>query len=368
MDKIFDKHTPRHGLTVCLYDKHTNEFVVYYSNRRYPQWELNHAERYDKVFEVCSVVIEDVWAEFKSICTEHENEHEILLHSDGIDIHKSADSSFVVYQMKPVNCHLIMPVACAKRYTGFDGIDQIFLLRVLLDGILSAGLEVKGLIADSPVRSKLSGMLSCTAKYGCRYCLAVPEQVRQDTALSGDETPGTENSNQDDEMPPSQESRGQKRRRLHGSQKKTKGKIRTKSCWSTATMGQPLRTIRLWGDTLLEVAKMIDIPGYDNKGRAGIRMYSPLIELEKSGFSIIHSVPAEIMHSLDIGCTKLIASLSFRIKSNDTRKRNIGKRRDPAKLNQYLNSIQVPVELPRRARSLHYASFKVQSTYNEIMK
>ena len=84
----------------------------------------------------------------------------------------------MVYQMRAVECHLIMPLAVCKKFPDHKGLGDLFVLRILLDSLLLAGLKPRAVICDSPVRSLLSGMLSVTSINGCRYCEATAEKVQ----------------------------------------------------------------------------------------------------------------------------------------------------------------------------------------------
>ena len=136
-------------------------------------------------------------------------------------------------------------------------------------------------------------------------------------------------------------------------------KLRARSCWPTSTMNQPRRSQALWHETVLKVAQIKNTREFDKtKGIRGIRLYSPLLELEKWGFQIIYSVPAEIMHALDEGVIKLFMRMSFKCKSAEHKKRARGRRHDMKNLNAYLAQNTVPMELPRRGRAFNFASYK----------
>lgn len=37
VNRLFDRNVPRAGLTVCVFDKETNEYLVFYSNKKLVQ-------------------------------------------------------------------------------------------------------------------------------------------------------------------------------------------------------------------------------------------------------------------------------------------------------------------------------------------
>ena len=221
---------------------------------------------------------------------------------DGIPETKSSGLSIDVLSIRMTTCRTVYTLAVLQPARKAMQLPDSIVLEHFLDEYRGCGLRVRYAIADAPKRSALQGMKQHSANYGCPYCKA-------------------------------------KKINKH---------------YPSETAGAPLRND-------VELRALAEIAHEEDEDvLCGVKQPSPIRSID---IDLVHNVPAEKMHLLDLGIVRKIMQLSFRCTAFKATDVPFMRSSDVA-LSEKLTTILCLPEFARRTRPLDLANYKAEEYRN----
>ncbi len=223
---------------------------------------------------------------------------------DGVPESKSSGLSIDILSLSFRSCRTVYTIAVLQPSRKAMQLPDSIILKNFLSQYESSGLRIRYVIADAPKRAPLQGLKQHSATFGCPYCKA--------------------------------------------------SKIRKRFPSNTAECE------RRSDAELRALGEQAEAGENDEEVLMGVKQQSPLRHL---GIDLVHHVPAEQMHLIDLGIVRKILQLSYKcaafkatdvpfVRSNDT------------VLTSKLLEILVLPQFARRTRPVDFANYKAEEFRN----
>lgn len=305
------KEIPQAHLKVCYSNNVTGEETIEQKLHLFPRTRLQAAE-YDIHYEIWKVPVKEVMSfHFKK----HEDMPKIVsMNVDGVPIGRTGKSQTIV-SIKFESCRNVYQLlnAIPRDATGKGKMTPEELVLEVLEELVAAGLTLKDIICDAPMRAFLRRQLSHAAKLACDYCF-------------GEAT-----------------------------------SLKFRRCWLRTTFNKEKRTM----ERLQEL-----YTGHDS-GEVCLRDYG---YLEKCfildaipNFNIIDGILVDPMHLCYLGVSRALFELTFKVGQNRERTNKVTPRLGTEQLDEMLLRIKVPAELTRKPRAIDFKNYKAQEFRNLVL-
>jgi len=232
----------------------------------------------------------------------------VSLSSDGVAPSKSGHRKMHVLSIAIEGCESVYPLAiweyksneykpsCQELYGRY--VEELLALE--------GAVKCKTILADSLERKYVKGMRACNFHTGCDFCLATCAKSMNRQAYKVDKK------------------------------------------W-------PLRTTKMFQDAVANYTEK-ELDDTKKDPGKGVNRTTPLIHLEKTGFSFIWDIPIDSLHLLHLGITKML--LTLLLESTKGPLPPQGRKQMEKSINKLLKKTRLPSMFARRTRQLKIAKYK----------
>ena len=248
-----------------------------------------------------------VFCEFAEVKAFHEETHgpcnEVTIHADDVPVNKSLGESFDIISVEFTGCNTIYPIRVlhARRSVAIDVQKN---LREVLEEIAGANASVRALVADLPKRASLLGHVQHSGFYACHCCFIEGEYSSAKKAVFYPLDSQVDS-------------------RTHEGTVATVNHARFAESTATA---EDVRANRHFLMGVKARSALLDVPGFD----------------------IVKHVPVDMMHAVDLGVTRRLFYLTFRVPGERNKTNN--PRQDLTTFNVSYPKLKGPSEHTRHSR------------------
>ncbi len=301
---------PEMLVDVAYFNKETKETAAMSGLQHVPKKKYEDRSQFKPLYEVWRTKLEDaVKFHHSSHCA---NEEEIILNIDGVPIGRTGRSQTIV-SVKFVSCKNVYQLTNAIAFCpeGKAHLSLVFILGDVLQCIMDLNLSLLYICADAPMRALLRNQKTHTSKLGCDYCYGEA---------------------------------GHKGRPI----------------WGVDTLESKERTRSSVLEDYEKVANGENTyANFGYKGRCIILDTIP-------HFDMINQIPVDPMHMLFLGIGRALFELLFKVGEN--RPTNLTSPRQSTRgMDNALEHVKVPRELPRRPRPMDFKNWKGAEWRNLIL-
>lgn len=288
-------------------------------------------------------------------CPNYSNNVDISV--DGISENKSSINVMDVYTARFKGCRVIYPLQIIRPIGKFK-VDYRKYLDKFLTDICSCSCRISCFIGDNPKRAQAREALGHSSYYPCEYCACKGTlfhlsdisitQKKKKLLASQTMIQSQIDANDSDTDVEHLNTALNNLKEAHAELSKKRGHI----VWPKSSFGMEPRSEHDIRDITERLSNDETLTRDEKKGFVGKSLF-----LDIPYFQFVFQMPAEYLHGVCLGVTKMLLQLTFSVGENRKRITN-RKLSSPLQFNLMISVIKVPFEFPRRVRSLDFSVMK----------